>query len=115
MWDIADHFAGEAYVARAARQLGLSAVALDLSYLASSAMDINSNAGYASLVSAAKILEKHVLLRNLNFSVSKPLPQPRLSILCALQAKEDSLSSFGTCCSSWVRTAIGGPGTCGLG
>ena len=49
MWDITDHFAGQAYVARAARLAGLKAAALDYEYLRSSAMDINSNAGFALL------------------------------------------------------------------
>ena len=45
-----DYFAGEAYVARAARHVHMNAAAMDLDYDASrNSMDINSDAGFAFL------------------------------------------------------------------
>ena len=106
-YEVLDYFAGKAYLARSARYVGKAAAAVDIDYQEGQAMNINSPAGFAFLGLSHGVPNLVVPEDSLLCSYSTQLS---LCVLLALQTTDYFFASFGTLCSSWVSTAIGGRG-----
>ena len=108
-YEVLDYFAGKAHLARSARYVGKASAAFDIDYQEGQAMNVNSPAGFAFLGFSYgfELLHRYVAPRMLISGSGLAL---RLCIVLALQASDYFFASFGTLCSSWVSTAVGGQG-----